>query len=272
MISLYLRTRNHSSQPLKNLRFAKRVIYRMGSTTPTNAITSRPVFLEINQPQGCRNSSDKRTTKVLFQEANNAGITIPQAEFFIVNTFDEVLAELRRHFEVDRDWRHGCIAKRYNSSKGNGLFLINTLDDFNAFKEFVHNNEREVSKFVFEKYYTYTKEYRLHVDKWFGCFYANRKMLLEDARVRWHRHDDNSVWVLEENPLFDTPETWDKIKEACVNALNVLGLDMGAFDIKVSRTGAFIIMECNSAPGLGAVALEKYAEELNKIVAKESAN
>ena len=228
----------------------------MGSFTPTEQITRRNVSLEINSPEGCMNSADKRRTKLLFQDHE-----IPQAEWFMASSFDELLEKLN-----ETDWKHGCIAKRYNSSKGNGIFLIEDFSNIDGFKEFTGNNERELEKFIFEKYYTYTKEYRLHCDKWNGVFYACRKMLKADAEVRWHRHDDNSVWILEDNEAFMKPENWDEICSACVRALDALSLDIGAFDIKVSKNGDFIIMECNSAPGLGEIGLQKYEEEITNIV------
>ena len=127
--------------------------------------------------------------------------------------------------------------------------------------------------YIIEKYYNYSKEYRLHVTK-DGCFYACRKMLKEDAEERWHRHDMNSVWIMEENPLFDKPSNWDSIVGECVKALNAVGLDIGACDVKVQSekgkrndfTPDFIILEINSAPSLGEVTAQKYIQKLSQIV------
>ena len=101
------------------------------------------------------------------------------------------------------------------------------------------------------------------------------------------RNDSNSVWVTqfdENNNLktdFDQPSNWTTIVSEAVKALEAVGLDIGAIDVKVqSRTtkkGAvrenpeFIILETNSAPSFGDITLRKYKEEIPKIL-KEKAN
>ena len=167
-------------------------------------------------------------------------------------------------------WDTGIIAKRYNSSKGNGLFRITDEDSLNDFLN--GKNDLEIKKWIFERFSTYTKEYRLHITK-DGCFYACRKMLKNDAEVRWHRHDENSVWITEGNELFHKPSTWDAIVEDCVKALKSVGLDIAAFDIKVQsdnvREPKHLILECNSAPGLGEIGLNKYREKLTELINKK---
>jgi glutathione synthase/RimK-type ligase-like ATP-grasp enzyme len=98
-------------------------------------------------------------------------------------------------------------------------------------------------------------------------------MLKEDAEERWHRHDMNSVWIMEENELFEKPSNWDLIVEECVKALNAVGLDIGGCDVKVQseknqdRGGnpEFIILEINSGCSMGSVTLVKYEEQLRKM-------
>ena len=99
-------------------------------------------------------------------------------------------------------------------------------------------------------------------------------MLKEDAEERWHRHDMNSVWIMEENPLFEKPSNWDLIVEECVKALNAVGLDIGACDVKVQseknndRGGnpEFIVMEVNSAASMAERTLIEYEKQLRKMV------
>ena len=43
-------------------------------------------------------------------------------------------------------------------------------------------------------------------------------------------------------------------------------LDIAAFDIKCTRDGRFILLESNSAPALGEQGIEKYKNELKKII------
>ena len=95
-------------------------------------------------------------------------------------------------------------------------------------------------------------------------------MLKRGADVRWHRHNVNSVWIVEGNPLFDKPTNWDSIVNSCVDALNAIGLDIAAFDVKVQsskyKEPKYIILESNSAPSLGEKGIEKYKEILTRLV------
>lgn len=258
---LSLRSRNTSNRELKDIVCPVKTIYRMGSTTPTDEITHRRTFIEINTADACRISSNKILMKRRFCHGK---VRTPQFYMMVNNSLDGLRARTKHRLEK---WPAGIIAKRYNSSKGNGLALIKSMDDFENFVTGKSTNE--LSKWIFERYSTYTREYRLHVTN-DGCFYACRKMLRNEADVRWHRHDENSVWITEENDLFDKPSNWDDIVKDCVSALKSVGLDIAAFDIKVQRSNGdspkWLILECNSAPGLGTIGLEKYKEEIPKLI------
>lgn len=251
---LKVRSRNKSCAPLRLLTFPGNVVYRMGSVTPLNKIYKKipKQVLEINSVQACLLSSNKILMKKRFQKAK-----VCTAKWFTIN--DNDLHDQRIKFYLDK-WDK-IIAKRYNSSKGNEIYLITSYDDYIKFC----NSVDKVSKYVFEKYYTYTKEYRIHVTK-NKCFYASRKMLIKDAQDRWHRHGNNSVFINEENPLFDKPENWNEIVKGCINALKSLGLDIAAFDVKVSKKGEYIIMESNSAPALGEQGIQKYIDILKEYI------
>ena len=93
---------------------------------------------------------------------------------------------------------------------------------------------------------------------------------------KWYRNDDNCVWILEENENFDKPVNWVRIEEESVKALKSVGLDVGAVDLRIqsatNKKGEkrenpdFIIVEINSAPSFGDITLNKYIEELPKIL------
>lgn len=98
-------------------------------------------------------------------------------------------------------------------------------------------------------------------------------MLKTDAEDRWFRNSKNSVWILEENPLFDRPATWDAIVEDCLRALEAFGLDTCAFDVKVNKKGDWMILEGNSAPSFGdctpenpTIVATRYIEEIKEII------
>lgn len=254
VMHLRVRTRNTSCEPLKNLIVPKRTIYRMGSETPLEKITRRTDYLEINTPEGCKTSGDKILMKQKFIENN-----IPTAEYATINS-DETREDFKERLHVlFADWKK-VIIKHKHSSKGNGIYFADSIE---ALDEWLARNNP--ANHIFEKYYTYSKEYRLHVDDTDGCFYTCRKMLKNDAEVRWHRHENNSVWILEENELFDKPNNWDNIVEDCVRAIHAVGLNIGAVDIKVQThrdNPKYIILETNSAPALGEIGIEKYKEAL----------
>ena len=266
---LKIRTKNHTAQPLKNLiEVNTRTVFRLGSLTPTEEIFPRGVALnkpiiEINTAESCHNSGDKILMKQCFAENE-----VKSANW--MNLKEVFLAVWEN--EDGKMWEYyPAIIKHKNSCKGQGIFYINNMDELVEFMD-SHNN---LHNYIIEEYKNYSKEYRLHVTK-DECFYTCRKMLKEDAEERWHRHDMNSVWIVEENPLFEKPSNWDLIVEECVKALNAVGLDIGACDIKVqSEKGRdrggnpeFIILEINSAPSFAARTLVEYEKALRKMLSK----
>ena len=252
-----MRSRNKSCAPLKELEVPITTIYRMGSTTPTEQITKQKKYIEINSIDSCRISGNKILMKRRIRHAH-----CPTAEYFTAydyNFLDKCNCRLNR-------WKNGIIAKRKNSSKGNGLYRIT---NYKEARMFFDEYFEDIQNWIFEKYYTYTKEYRIHVTR-NGCFYAARKMLIEGKGERWHRHAENSVFILEDNERFDKPNNWDDIVRSCVNALKAIGLDIACFDIKVQKNNneipKYIILESNSAPCLKDVGIEKYKNALNNLI------
>lgn len=256
-----LRTKNHTAAPLRNSlgEFAMRCIIRLGSrTTVAEAFSRMPLgrpVIEVNTVEACHNSGDKILMKQCFFDAS-----VKTADYNTLQNLSTGAAE----------WiTFPAIIKHKNSCKGEGIYLIENNEQLQTQQaELIPN-----SNYIIEQYLPYTKEYRLHVTK-DGCFYACRKMLKTDAEERWHRHDTNSVWIMEENPLFEKPKNWDDIVTECVKALNSVGLDVCSCDIKVQseknrRDGfvpEFIILECNSASSMGSITEVKYREELPKII------
>jgi len=264
-----IRTKNFSADDLKARNagigeFPMRAIVRFGSRTTTaeaypNAYGVRPI-IEVNTPEACHNSGDKILMKECF---DRAGVKTAKWKLLIstIGNIDE--------WDI-----YPAIVKHKNSCKGKGIYLIENREDLVEF-----NRLNRLSDYIIEQYLPYTKEYRLHVTK-NGCFYTCRKMLKSDAEERWHRHDTNSVWIMEENQAFDKPKNWDDVVSECVKALNAVGLTVGACDIKIqSEKGKradyvpdFVILEINSAPSFGTVTLEKYRQELPKIINDKIAN
>lgn len=267
---LRVRSRNKTCAPLRELVFPKRVIYRMGSVTPTDKITKRQDYLELNTAEACMISGNKILMKERFSHGK-----ISTAPWFMVK-YGDIHMKDGKYFSSRVNsallkWKQ-IIVKRYNSSGGKGIYLIAKPEDFDTFfrdPNGCNENKNQINKYIFEKYYTYSREYRIHVTKE-GYFLADRKMLLDDAQERWHRHENNSIWIGEQNELFDKPTNWDDIVASCVKALKSIGLDIAAFDVKVQNNKhedpKWIIMESNSAPGLGENSIEIYKNLLTYII------
>lgn len=268
MKHLIVRTRNSRCYALRDIEVPKTTILRLGSITATNAITRRTDVLEINLAESCLSSADKRlfhsTISTAAPDVHIADeCAIPED---IRDDNEQLVAFILQYMQ---DNECNIIAKRFNSSKGNGLYF---LDGEDAVKHFVDNVK--ISNWVLERYYTYSREYRIHVTSE-GCFLANRKMLINGAEDRWHRHETNSVWINEDNPQFNKPTNWDDIVADCVKALNALCLDICCFDVKVQNdrheNPKWVIMESNTAPGLNESSLNLYREQIKKIIDERTA-
>lgn len=234
-----------------------RVIVRLGSTTttqeayPTKTAEKLAKVIQINTVEAIKNSSSKLLMKNKFTEAG-----VKTAQWWTVRNNTTDLATLP----------YPIVSKSLHGSRGKGNAKHDTQEQLEAWMV-----GKNLSNYIFEKFYTYSKEYRLHVTN-DGCFYTCRKLLRNDTpeSEQWHRHDENSVWIVEENPAFKKPSNWDDIVEDCINAKNALGLDICAFDVKTqgsSKTNPeWIILESCSAPSFGEITAIKYKEELNRLI------
>ena len=264
MYQLRIRSRNGSAAALRRQVLSpKRGVYRCGSFTTNNEIFTREELrrgiIEINTVEASRLSNNKTEMKRRFSQWN-----VPSAEWMRI---EDVIHEYDDGNEVDLAFP--WIIKHNHSSRGEGIYLIHDLHEF---QEFIEDDSHRHNHIV-EHYYTYVREYRLHVDK-FGCFCANRKMLRDDAEVRWHRHHSNSNWIREDNELFDRPTNWDDIVAAAQLARRSLGLDICSVDVKVQsshrRNPAFFILETNSGSALGEQTTPLYIQELTRLCEEKS--
>lgn len=244
---------------------------RLGSTTERpDTVTNGGNRIECNTVEAVKNSSNKLLMKQCFSD--NDVIT---ADWWYkdMGTNRDILCNGSDHSEIRISaLDYPIIAKSLFGSRGNGNTKLDTQEELEIWMR-----GKTLSNYIFEKFYSYTREYRLHITKE-GCFYTCRKMLKRDApeENKWQRHDDNCVWILEDNEAFDKPVNWDTIIEHSVKALNAVGLDIGAVDVKVqsatksngrTRTNPkFIIIEINSAPSFGIITEQKYLEQIPKIL------
>lgn len=226
-----------------------RSVVRLGSTTIKEDGRER---VEINTVQSIKNSANKLLMKKCFVASG-----VKTADWFTEGNLTTWASD-----------KYPIIAKSLYGSRGKGNTLINNQEELNQFL-----TGKTQSNYIFEKYYKYSREYRLHVTD-DGCFYTCRKLLKNDTpeEKQFQRHDDNCVWILETNEKFKKPNNWNLIIDDCVKALKGLGLTIGAFDVKVQAkddSPEWIIIESCSAPSFGEITLQKYLEEIPKQILKK---
>lgn len=245
-----------TSSPLGYFPFKSAI--RFGSSTIV-----RDVDVEINTVEAISNSSSKARMKECFRRDS-----VRTAIAFLFTAGIAVRFDSNQRISYE-DLPYPLIAKPINGSRGNGIFLIKDVSELRSFL-----TNKEPSHYLVEKYYNFSREYRLHISK-NGCFYTNRKMVKNETpeNERFVRNDKNCVWILETNPLFDKPSNWEEIENESIKALNAVGLDVGAVDVRTQspkntsdKYVDFIIVEINSAPSFGEGTTEKYLEELPKLL------
>lgn len=262
-----LRTKNHTAEELRDMlyqhRYNRPVIIRLGSLTETSDITKRDNPIEINKVSAVEISRNK----LLMHEAFDK-VGVKSAKYYTEQTFPE---QGQIKFPV--------LAKKITGQGGAGMIKI---DDWKAYTEFYQKNGNSINKnnYYLEEYFNGAREYRVHVTT-NGAFLAWRKMRKSDAKDRWFFNSNNCVWMGEDNPLFDKPVNWEAITQECVKALNAVGLDIGAIDVRVQSSKNdegitrkecnFIILETNSAPSLGKLGSEYYYKEILKLIENKCA-
>ena len=258
---LKVRSRHPSHNILrKKIPTEKKAVFRLGSSTEMPED-----YIEINTIDAVKNSANKLLMKTCFDEAG-----VNTAEWW----------EITDDLDIN-DLPYPVVLKHVHGSRGTGNTLINSVEGLKDHLQHITNH----NKYIIERFHNYNREYRLHVTK-DGCFYTCRKMLKSDAQERWYRNNDNCVWLLEENEQFDKPVNWDDIVEHCVRALEAVGLDVGACDVRVQsarnkdgdlrENPKFIILEINSAASFGdtdekeTIVYQKYLEILPKLIEQKS--
>ena len=255
---LKIRSKNHSAKLLDRLECDKLSVLRLGSKTPNDVVFANSkrykkgeIPFEINTVEACVNSSNKRLMKQCFNELDVA---------------TALWCDLSEFIEGEAEFSYPIVVKGIYGYKNKDNYFIKSKEELDEWLKI----DRKIENYIVEKFYTYSKEYRVHVAKAgaeYNAFYSLRKMLVNDIpdEDRWFRNDANCVWILEDNEQFDAPVNWDSIKEQACKAIESVGLSIGCVDVKTqSRKGecGCIILETNSAPSLSEITAEKYNEQL----------
>lgn len=245
-------------------------VIRFGSTTELEDTADRGGNrIELNTTGAIKNSSNKLLMKQCF--TRNEVTTAQWFRYvngeFVDQATDDVVGI--------GDLPYPIISKNVFGSRGRGNVKHDDEESLLAWL-----GGKQTTKYIFERFSNFSREYRLHVSP-DGCFYTCRKMLKRDTPddAKWYRNDDHCVWIMQENDAFDRPVNWDAIVEQSVNALNAVGLDFGAVDLRIqsatNKRGQrrenpdFIVVEINSAPSFGEITTQKYIEELPKLLTKK---
>ena len=256
-----LRAKN-KSLPL----FPFRSVVRLGSTTVLDDDSNR---VQINTPQAIRNSASKLLMKQKFTEA---GVKTANWGTAINARLNKDNIYWVQHEGNEISLNFPIIAKSLFGSRGVGNTKLDTKEELESWMK-----GKNLNNYIFEEFVKMTREYRLHITQ-DGCFYTCRKLLKNDApEGTWQRHDDVCSWALETNPSFKKPANWDAIVQDCITAQKALGLDICAFDVMVqgAKNGKerenteWNICESCSGPSFGSITLQKYIEEIPKILNKK---
>jgi hypothetical protein len=267
---LNVRSRHPSHLQLKRagIRLPFRTVVRFGSTYLGDG---RP-RVECNSVDAIKTSASKLLMKHAFM-----AIGVITADWYTTNGTTMIRKNGQETIMNLPELPYPIVAKHIFGSRGTGNYLIKSQAELTTWLQ-----DKTPTNYIFEKFYNYTREYRLHVTK-DGCFYTCRKMLKEGTpdNKRWYRNDSNSVWIVEDNPHFDKPVNWNAIVAESVKALSSVGLDIGAIDVKVQsakkengqvrENPKFIILETNSAPSFGDITFLKYKEAVVKVLKDKKA-
>lgn len=272
-----IRSRHPSHDILRgNIRLLPfKSIVRLGSTTDEpDTVTNGGRRIECNTIEAVQTASNKLRMKRAFNDNE-----VKTADWYTIHEIGgghDIRVEFNPDLNISlSELTFPIIAKHIYGSRNNGNVKLDTLEEL---EDWIPG--KTLSNYIFEKFYNYSREYRLHVTS-DGCFYTCRKMLKRDVEEdqRWFRNDSNSVWMIEDNELFDKPVNWDDVIEHSARALNAVGLDIGAVDLKIQsrfdskdrvrESPDFIVLEINSAPSFGEITAEKYINEIPKVLIKK---
>ena len=160
------------------------------------------------------------------------------------------------------------VAKQVWGCQGHGMELLNDMQTLKKWLKKPHT----LNYWIFEEFYNYGCEYRLHVAREIGVFMSWRKLRRAETieADRWFFNNSNSNWVGPGHELFNKPQCWKAMVKAAKDALDTCGLDVGACDIRVQtskvKNPKFIVCEINSAPSLGEMGIEEYKKIIPKLI------
>lgn len=241
-----------------NLRFPVKTLIRLGSTT----VPSTKFDVEINSVE----SIQKSANKLLMKEAFDAhGVATADWFTYEIDSFFPRGDVGNKPIPL-ADMPYPIIMKNIYGSRGEGNTKCDTPEQLQA----AMRKAKDLKNYIFEKFYNFAKEYRLHVSI-LGVFLVWRKLRKSDTPEdqRWYFNNANCNWVSPAHELFDCPVNMVEAKEEALKALKAVGLTIGGVDLRIQTKGTspkFIVVEINSACSQAELTAESYVAEFNKIV------
>lgn len=249
--------------------FPVRSVIRLGSTTELANDGKRRI--EINTPKAIGNSASKLKMKNCFRD-NDVKTAVWYTYAGNPNGVNLFLlsgkAGANKTGVQISNLNYPIIAKGIFGSRGRA----NTkLDTQQALTQWLKG--KDTSNYIFEEYFDGSREYRFHVST-LGVFLTWRKLRRNDTPddQRWFFNNQTCNWVGEDNELYNKPATYKQICDECLKALNAVGLDVGACDVRVSKKGDFKIIEINSAPSMAEKTTIAYKAEFKKLITNKINN
>src|SRR5690606_37664702 len=125
--------------------------------------------------EAIKNSANKLLMKQCFTKHG-----VKTADWWVIQEHVDILAYPNNAEQYNEginlsDLPYPIVAKHIFGSRGTGNYLLKSKEELEAWLP-----GKTLSNYIFEKYYNYNREYRLHVSK-DGCFYTCRKMLKSDT-------------------------------------------------------------------------------------------
>lgn len=118
---------------------------------------------------------------------------------------------------------------------------------------------------LYTQYIKKRQEYRLHVfrDKVFFTQRKARNKDVPDDQVNWQIRNHGNGFIFAHN---EGVNCGPQAEQYAIDAVRILGLDFGAVDIIKGVDDRWYVLECNCAPGLSGLTLEKYKEIFQEFV------
>lgn len=149
--------------------------------------------------------------------------------------------------ETAKDWLADApiiVRHKLRSSQGKGI-------------EIIKPGEELPTAPLYTKLFPKDKEYRVHVFRGSVIDFAQKKLkhgFTPKPYIRSH----NNGWIFCKKDV-ELPES---VATAALEAVKLLGLDFGAVDLAISKTGRICVFEVNTAPGIEGSTVGNYAKAI----------